>query len=382
MDRSWISASPRSRRLLRDSVRKLMQKHAPPEYVRRHDRERSYPEDLFQAWAEAGLLALPFPEDYGGLGGSVMDMVIVAEEIARVSADLAMAYSGNIFCGLNLVRKASDEQKRRLAAATVRRRDQVLDLDVGARRRFRHRRHAHHRGARRQRMGDQRPEDLGLDGAGADNNVINLYVKTDPKAHYRQGLSLFLVDKDTPGLSCASSTCSAGAHRHLRALLRQRPRAARPAGRRREQGLGLRDVGPAGRARAPRPPAMCGGAQAVVDLACTTPKTASSSAGRSAPIRRSPICSPTWQTEVEAARTLMWRAAWMVVVGPGRAARNLHGEAVYLGDLRESREPGHAGARRLTATRGVRHGAALSATPGPRPSRPARRRFSATSSRI
>jgi alkylation response protein AidB-like acyl-CoA dehydrogenase len=78
-------------RLLRDTVRKLMQKHAPPEYVRQHDRERSYPEELFQACAAAGLLALPFPESCGGAGGSILDMVIVAEEIARVSADLVMA---------------------------------------------------------------------------------------------------------------------------------------------------------------------------------------------------------------------------------------------------------------------------------------------------
>src|ERR1700729_4415482 len=99
-------------RLLRDSVRKLLQKHAPPDYVRKHDRERPYPEELFQACAEAGLLALPFPEEYGGAGGSLLDMTIVAEEIARVSADLVMAYTGNIFCGLNLLRKASDEQKR------------------------------------------------------------------------------------------------------------------------------------------------------------------------------------------------------------------------------------------------------------------------------
>ena len=39
-------------------------------------------------------------------------MVIVAEEIARVSADLVMAYTRGIFCGLNLVRMASEEQKR------------------------------------------------------------------------------------------------------------------------------------------------------------------------------------------------------------------------------------------------------------------------------
>ncbi len=86
-------------RLLRDSMRKLMAKHATPDYVRRHDRERTYPEELFPAWVEAGLLALPFPEEYGGGGGSVLDMAIVAEEIARTSADLVMAYAGNIFCG-------------------------------------------------------------------------------------------------------------------------------------------------------------------------------------------------------------------------------------------------------------------------------------------
>ena len=37
-------------------------------------------------------------------------------------------------------------------------------------------------------------------GAGAKNNFINVYVKTDPKAHYRQGMSLFLVDNTSPGL--------------------------------------------------------------------------------------------------------------------------------------------------------------------------------------
>ena len=45
--------------------------------------------------------------------------------------------------------------------------------------------------------------------AGAKGNVINVYLKTDPEAHYRQGMSLFLVDNDTPALRFASSTCSA-----------------------------------------------------------------------------------------------------------------------------------------------------------------------------
>ena len=236
-------------RLLRDSVRKLLQKHAPPEYVRRHDRERSYPEELFAACAEAGLLALPFPEEYGGAGGSIMDMVIVAEEIARVSADLVMAYTGNVFCGLNLVRKASEEQKRhwlpKLFSGDIKFSISMSEPDAGS-----------DIGAMRT-VAVRDGNEWVIDGqkiwasmAGAKNNVINLYVKTDPKAHYRQGMSLFLVDNDTPGTHAAQARHARPArHRHLRADLRQGPRAARPSDRRREQGLGLRDVRPAGRAR-------------------------------------------------------------------------------------------------------------------------------------
>ena len=64
--------------LLQDSVRKMMDKVATPEYIRRLDKEQAYPYELYQSWVDLGLLALPFPEAYGGLGGSVMDMGILA----------------------------------------------------------------------------------------------------------------------------------------------------------------------------------------------------------------------------------------------------------------------------------------------------------------
>ena len=56
--------------LLRNSVRKLMSRVATPEYVAKVDRERAYPQELFNAWAEAGLFGLPFPEELGGAGGN------------------------------------------------------------------------------------------------------------------------------------------------------------------------------------------------------------------------------------------------------------------------------------------------------------------------
>ena len=98
--------------MMRDSVVKLMQRAAPPEMVRRHDHDRTYPYALYDAWVEAGLLKLPFPEEVGGVGGSAIDVAIVVEELSRVSTDFAMAYAGSIFCGLNILRHGTEAQKR------------------------------------------------------------------------------------------------------------------------------------------------------------------------------------------------------------------------------------------------------------------------------
>ena len=300
--------------MLRDSVRKLMQKHAPPDYVRRHDRARSFPEDLFQAWVEAGLLALPFPEEYGGAGGSIMDMVIVAEEIARVSADLVMAYTGNIFCGLNLVRKASEEQKRtwlpQLFSGEIKFSISMSEPDAGS-----------DIGAMRTtavRDGNEWVIDgqkIWASMAGAENNVINLYVKTDPKAHYRQGMSLFLVDNDTPGLTLRKLDMLGRRATGTYELVFDKVRVApdRLIGGENKgwdcvmSGLQVE--------RATSAAGNVGAAQAVVDLAVQYAKDRKQF-GR--PIGSNQAIAhmlADMQTEVEAARTLMWRAAWMVSAG-------------------------------------------------------------------
>ena len=52
----------------------------------------------------------------------------------------------------------------------------------------------------RRRPYRQRPE--GLEHRGwARDLTLNVYVKTDTAVHYRKGMSLFLIDNDTPGVS-------------------------------------------------------------------------------------------------------------------------------------------------------------------------------------
>jgi alkylation response protein AidB-like acyl-CoA dehydrogenase len=186
-------------RLMRESVRKMMDRIATPEYVRRLDREQAYPQELYAAWVELGLLRIPFAEQYGGLGGSVIDLVIVAEEISRRSADFFMAYAGGVFCGLNVARKGTEEQKRhwlpKLLSGEIKMSISMSEPDAGS-----------DIGAMRtsaRREGNDyviSGQKLWATGAGAKGNVINVYVKTDPKANIRQGMSLFLVDNTAKGL--------------------------------------------------------------------------------------------------------------------------------------------------------------------------------------
>jgi alkylation response protein AidB-like acyl-CoA dehydrogenase len=300
--------------LLRETVRKLMQKHAPPDYIRKHDRERLYPEELYRAWVEAGLIALPFPEEYGGAGGSIVDMAIVTEEIARVSADLVMAYGGNIFCGLNLVRKASEEQKRhwlpKLLKGEVKFSISMSEPDAGSD--IGAMRTTAVRDGNEWRIDGQK---IWASMAGAVNNVINLYVKTDPKAHYRQGLSLFLVDNDAPGLSLRKLDMLGRRATGTYELVFDKVRVApdRLVGGENNgwdvvmSGLQVERVTSAA--------GNVGAAQAVVDLAAQYARDRKQF-GR--PIGANQAIAhmlADMQTEVEAARTLMWRAAWMVSQG-------------------------------------------------------------------
>ena len=300
--------------LLRDAVRKMMDRIATPEYVRRLDREQAYPTELYQAWVYMGLIGLPFPEVYGGSSGSVIDMVILAEELSRKSADFYMAYAGSIFCGLNVLRKGSDEQKKRwlgqLLEGKIRMSISMSEPDAGS-----------DVGAMRttaRRDGDHwviNGQKVWATGAGAKDNVINVYVKTDTSVNYRQGMSLFLVENTTPGLEI----------RKLEMLGRRcvgtyelffndvRVPADQLIGGENKgwecvlSGLQIERLCSAA--------GNCGAAQAAVDLALEYAKERKQF-GR--PIGTNQAIAhmlADMQTEVDAARTLTWRAAWMVASG-------------------------------------------------------------------
>ncbi|MGE4377746.1 MAG: acyl-CoA dehydrogenase family protein [Burkholderiaceae bacterium] len=185
--------------MLRESVRKMLDRIATPAYVRAMDEEARYPYEVYDAIVEMGLISMVFPEQYGGLGGNVIDFAIIAEELGRKSYDLMGAYGTSVFNGLNLLHNGSEAQKRhylpRLMSGEIRMSISMTEPDAGS-----------DAGAMRtfaRREGDEwviNGQKVFSTGAGAKNNIISLYAKTDNSVHYRKGISLFLVDNTLPGI--------------------------------------------------------------------------------------------------------------------------------------------------------------------------------------
>lgn len=73
------------RRLLRQTVAALVDKHAGPDAVRAAmESERGYDESLWAVLCEqVGAAALVVPEEFGGAGGEVSDAAVVLEELGR-----------------------------------------------------------------------------------------------------------------------------------------------------------------------------------------------------------------------------------------------------------------------------------------------------------
>lgn len=96
---------------IRDGVRALCAEF-PPEYHRKVDAERGYPEAFVDALTRAGWLAALIPQEYGGSGLGLAEASVVMEEINR-SGGNAGACHGQMYNMGTLLRHGSAEQKQR-----------------------------------------------------------------------------------------------------------------------------------------------------------------------------------------------------------------------------------------------------------------------------
>ncbi|MGV9315277.1 acyl-CoA dehydrogenase family protein [Streptomyces sp. NPDC003691] len=72
-----------------------------------------FPYEIVREMGRMGLFGLPFPEEYGGMGGDYLALGIVLEELARVDSSVAITLEAAVSLGaMPVYRFGTDEQRR------------------------------------------------------------------------------------------------------------------------------------------------------------------------------------------------------------------------------------------------------------------------------
>jgi butyryl-CoA dehydrogenase len=182
--------------LIKDMVREFAEKEVAPR-AEEIDASDEFPTDLFRRMGELGLLGIPFEEAYGGSGGDYIGLLIALEEIARVSGTVAIILDAHTsLCCEPIYRFGTEEQKRKYLPGLLSGEkigafgltEPGAGSDAGATR------------TRAVRDGDEwvlNGEKIYItNGSLAD--VLVVTAKTDP-GKGTHGISSFIIEKGTPG---------------------------------------------------------------------------------------------------------------------------------------------------------------------------------------
>ncbi|MEV7552727.1 acyl-CoA dehydrogenase family protein [Amycolatopsis sp. NPDC089917] len=175
------------------TVRQFVDKEVIPR-AQELEHSDTYPAEIVEGMKEMGLFGLTIPEEYGGLGESLLTYALVVEEIARGWMSVSGVINTHFIVAHMISRHGTPEQKQhflpRMATGEVRGSFSMSEPDLGS-------------DVAAIKTRARRTDDgYVIDGAkmwltnGGSSNLIALLVKTDEgaeKAH--QNLTTFLVEK-------------------------------------------------------------------------------------------------------------------------------------------------------------------------------------------
>jgi butyryl-CoA dehydrogenase len=187
-------------KLIRDTVRSFAEAEVLPSAAERDEEERFDRELMFDKVAELGLTGIVFPEEYGGAGADYISYAIAVEELSRVCASTGVTLSAHLSLGANPIYMfGTEEQKQKflipLAEGSKMGAFALTEPSAGS------------------DAGGTRATAI-LDGDewvlnGTKNFITNskegdiyiVFARSDKEAQKHHGISAFIVEKGTPGLS-------------------------------------------------------------------------------------------------------------------------------------------------------------------------------------
>ena len=164
-----------------------------------YDEHSTFPQDIYDKAREIGLANMNVPEEFGGMGASLMEEVIVAEELGYGCTGISTSVSTNGLGNLPIVIAGNDKQKEHWLGERLVEQGQLVSYCmtepaagsnvVGIQTR------AEKKGAKYVLNGSKT-----FITNASHAHFYTVFAKTDPSAGHR-GMSCFIVDRDTPGLS-------------------------------------------------------------------------------------------------------------------------------------------------------------------------------------
>ena len=196
-------------RILQASVREMCERLIVP-FAKAWDQEERFPHEVIPALGEMGLLGMQIPERYGGAGMKFHDYVIALEEVARADASVGLTMaSHNSLCTGHLYLAGSEAQRQkylpRLAGGKVLGGWGLTEpgsgSDAGA---------ARTRAVRKGQM-------WSLTGTktfitqGSVGEIFVVLASTSPEKKAK-GLTAFIVERGTPGFRTGKKIEKMGLH--------------------------------------------------------------------------------------------------------------------------------------------------------------------------
>jgi alkylation response protein AidB-like acyl-CoA dehydrogenase len=96
---------------LAKTVRDFAQSVVAP-VAAKHDEEHSFPYEVVSGMADMGLFGLPFPEEYGGMGGDYFALCLALEELGKVDQSVAITLEAGVSLGAMPVYRFGNESQK------------------------------------------------------------------------------------------------------------------------------------------------------------------------------------------------------------------------------------------------------------------------------
>jgi acyl-CoA dehydrogenase len=188
-------------KMLREMVHDFVEREFPKNVARDLEASHEFPWKLVKRMGETGLYGIGVPEEYGGQGGDVLDQTFVTEELARSLGGLSVAWHLNAWSGAKALKRWGTEEQRQDLLPRIAEGKLLFAFALTE------------PGGGTDALRNQRTRARISDGGFVINGTkiwstmahvadkILVLARTSDGAKASAGLTMFMVDRETPGLT-------------------------------------------------------------------------------------------------------------------------------------------------------------------------------------